>query len=473
VKPIDPSKLMTSASARLTLICATVTFVWGCGLLTNGSVVEVIDENDHIESINMAPRHYRVQEQCHLAIKSARHNILKAMSHLDPAQRTTLESFRTLQSLRATDCDSFRKRGDIMSKLDSIYSDHKNLIGIILPPTTTNELAVQTILDQLRQTLGELGISQPEKRLLIRRVAKNESDVLKTASELSYIHGVSLLLTTNSYHAKVLSGFSDLSQVPIMVINPQDSRTKTTQSTRIYPRWDILAKKLTDEIARLGATHATIMYPKGADLDFAQELKKSKSLIFMESSYDPTSPTTLLSDIKSASARMAFIRSRAQAVIILDNFKMVRHIVNMLRPTAASQQTLLFAGNQQWRSPALVTPKEDALQGAVFGDFIGSYDQLPPSLKVATTEGPFFAPIQIANKLDYQLIGYRIGSLAVDVFSHRWSRQQITRNLLQTINHWDDYFPAHAPAFDENRASNWPTFLFRVQDETIIPVAEI
>ena len=160
------------------------------------------------------------------------------------------------------------------------------------------------------------------------------------------------------------------------------------------------------------------------------------------------------------------VRSKSQAVLILDNFKMVRHLVNMIR-TGLGDGNVIISGNQQWRSPALVTPKEEALEGAMFVDFIGSYADLPPALAAPTPESPLFTTAQAASRLDYQLIGHRLGTLSSSVMKSIRSRQRIATELQSMHNSWDNYFPPSELAFDKNRDSSWPAFLFKVKGENI------
>jgi hypothetical protein len=145
---------------------------------------------------------------------------------------------------------------------------------------------------------------------------------------------------------------------------------------------------------------------------------------------------------------------------------MVRHIVNIIGTSLPSTPTL-FAGNQQWRSPALVVPRDDLLQGAIFVDFIGSYQNLPDRIETPITDSEYFTTAQAASRIDYQIIGHRLATLGVQAARFGVNRHQIAKRLQSTRNSWDSYFPKTELAFDVQRESSWPVFMFEVSGETI------
>ncbi len=442
-----------------------------CGILTKGSQLDVISPDNTVQTINMAPRHYLVKEHCVDIVSKATPNLLKSLSYLTPEQATRVPWLARLKSYRVEDCSKFHRRGAMMKDYDNIYSDRQDKIGIILPPVAANEAALQLILDEYRAALKRNGVN-PDKTLVIRRVEKREDLTLRAAAELIHMERVALLVGVNSLHSQVLAKIADPAQVPVFIVNPTTPHSKTRQTMRVYPPVDRLAEKLLNVYLAAGVTHATVFYSQGADLDLFDAIKRlaNNRIYFMETSYDPNS-SKLLESVNQAVHRMAMVRSKSQAVLILDNFKMVRHLVNMIRE-GLGDGSVIISGNQQWRSPALVTPREEALEGALFVDFIGSYANLPEALAAPTPESPLFTTAQAASRLDYQLIGHRLGTLSATVVRSHWSRQRIASELQSLNNSWDNYFPPTELAFDQNRDSSWPAFLLRVKGEGIEIVDE-
>lgn len=454
---------MTIKDIFLTL---NLLLVSGCGILTRGSQLDVVDADGSIQTINMAPRHYLVKEQCVDIVRKATPNLLKSASYLSPQDILRLPWYSRLKSYQVEDCSKFHRRGAMMKDYDTIYADRQDKIGVILPPAAANEAALQLILDEYRESLKRNGVD-PEKTLIVRRVDKREDAAFRAAAELIHLERVALLVGVNSVHSQALAKLADPAQVPVFLVNPNSPHSKSKQTMRVYPPMDRLAEKLLNVYLAAGVTHATVLYPQGADLDLVQDIRRlaGDRIYFMETSYDPGNKS-LLEHVNQAVHRMAMVRSKSQAVLILDNFKMVRHLVNMIR-TGLGDGNVIISGNQQWRSPALVTPKEEALEGAMFVDFIGSYADLPTALAAPTPESPLFTTAQAASRLDYQLIGHRLGTLSSSVIKSLWSRQRIATELQSKRNSWDNYFPPSELAFDGNRDSSWPAFLFRVKGETI------
>jgi hypothetical protein len=107
------------------------------------------------------------------------------------------------------------------------------------------------------------------------------------------------------------------------------------------------------------------------------------------------------------------------------------------------------------------------MQGAVFVDFIGSYKNLPDQIDTPISDNEYFTTAQAASRIDYEIIGHRLASLAVEATRFGISRHEIARRLQSMTNKWDSYFPRSELAFDGQRESTWPVFLFEVSGDTI------
>ncbi|MCX6127120.1 MAG: hypothetical protein NTV34_20545 [Proteobacteria bacterium] len=430
---IDSSQnFLAVAALRIHVVLCTL-WISGCGIVTKGSSLDVVLSDGTIQNLNMAPRHYRVKEHCLDVVTKVTPNLIASIAPLSVEQKATLPWPKRILSYKAAECQSFKRR----------------------------------ILDELKATLKRNGVNDSSV-LVIKRVEKREEIALRAVAEFIHIDRVSLLIGINSIHANAMVKLADPAQVPIFIVNPNSKHSKSGQSMRVYPPVNRLAQKLYDQYARHGVTHTTVLYPRNADLDLLEQLKRiaGTSFYFMESSYDSNASSDVLASIKGAAARMALVRSKSQGLLILDNFKMVRHIVNIVR-SSIGDMNIIMTGNQQWRSPALVTPREEALEGAMFVDFIGSYADLPPGLEVPLPESPYFTTAQAASRIDYQIIGHRLGTIAAQVIRKPWSRQRIATELQQMKNSWDNYFPIGEPVFDSKRDSSWPAFLFKIQGDKI------
>ena len=151
----------------------------------------------------------------------------------------------------------------------------------------------------------------------------------------------------------------------------------------------------------------------------------------------------------------------ADAVFIPDNFRIVKHFAHLLKYHGVRDVHLI--GNNEWRASGLLYPWDRYLQGAFFADFVGSYNRIPEGIERKLDYSEYFvAPSQVVE-VDFQLIGYRASAVATRVLdTPDLKRHKIIRELVgQRVD--ERYFPG-AMAFNENRTSRWPTYVFRVED---------
>ena len=152
-------------------------------------------------------------------------------------------------------------------------------------------------------------------------------------------------------------------------------------------------------------------------------------------------------------------------MIIPDNFRIVRHFVNLLKYHGVEQLPLI--GNYEWRSKSLLEPWDSFLQGAAFVDFVGSYDKLPKGFGEQYPDSPFFVAPDLAGQLDFRLIGYHTGRLALRVPIKPGSRKKDLVHALYGLKNTESPNVAQN-VFNESRSSSWPTYHFTVADRTLV-----
>ena len=447
-----------------TLLALTLS---GCSFIGPNRGVDVMTKSNTLERVDLTPRHYRALEHCEHALQTVPHNLFASVQPLSVDQRAKLKWPARVASYKLKDCESFRMRGEILEHLEDIYASKSQRIGVLLPPVSSNEAAIQTILDQMRVELTRAGFN-PEKSMIIRRTNKNYDDALRASAELVHLDRVAMLIGgLHQSHASAISRMADQSQTPALIVNSDAALGKTAQTMRVYPPLKRLASRLTETLKSQTVRNAIVFYPSNANLELYHLMKAiaGSGISYSEATYNPENPQSILSAVKGQTFRLAGIQG-LPAVLIFDNFRMVRHIVNIVSTSLPAKQ-ILFAGNQQWRSPALVLPRDEAIQGALFVDFIGSYRNLPDTIETPVSDNDYFTTAQAASRIDYQIIGHRLGTLATEAVRFGLSRHEIAQRLQSINNKWDTYFPSRDPAFDAQRESSWPVFLFKVMDDTI------
>jgi hypothetical protein len=457
------SNLMTPSCAILLLSL----FFSGCGIVGRDASVEILAPNNEVILTNLTARHYKSAEHCKHALKVIPKNLLASLESLSIEQKSQLTWPERLKHYTTKSCRSFKKRGEILSELNEIFSTKKSKVGIILPNSSSSEAALQIIISQIKTQLARSGYSA-EKSLVIKRVSRDYNSALKAAAELVHLDRVAILIGGLTFsHASAIAQISDQSQTPALIVNAHAQLGRTRQTMRVYPPLKRLASRLATYFKENQIQTVAVVFPTGANIDLYHILRQELGggYSYSQISYKPENPRSILNAVKSQASRLSNASGRP-VMLILDNFRMVRHIVNILSTSLPSKK-ILFAGNQQWRSPALVIPKDDNLQGALFVDFIGNYRNLPNSIDTPISDNDYFTTAEAASKIDYQIIGHRLGSLAAEAARFGLDRHAIAKRLQSINNRWDSYFPRSESAFDAKRESSWPVFLFQVVDENI------
>jgi hypothetical protein len=438
-----------------------------CVLLGPEKSVEIVGKTDHLERLNLTPRHYKSKEHCRRALELLPPSLTGTLSPLSADERARLQWPALLAGFKSKQCESFKKRGEILATFVDILAEKTRRIGIILPPVSASEPAIQIILDQIRKELTQAGF-QPDSTLIIKRAEKTRESAFRAAAELTHMDRVAILIGgIHPAHAAAIVQMSDQAQIPSLIVSANAPLGRTIQSMRVYPPVKKLATRLVDTLKSRDVRQAVVFYPQGANLELYQlmRLKAGAGISYAEATYNPDDPQGLLNAVRGQIGKVASA-SGTPAVIILDNFRMVRHIINIVS-TSIPGRGVIFAGNQQWRSPALVNPKDEAMQGAMFVDFIGKYRNLPDQIETPISDNDYFTTAQAASRIDYQIIGHRLANLAVEASRYGLARHQIAARLISTRNKWDYYFPNDELAFDDQRDSSWPVFLFQVSDNSI------
>jgi hypothetical protein len=155
------------------------------------------------------------------------------------------------------------------------------------------------------------------------------------------------------------------------------------------------------------------------------------------------------------------------AVFLPDDYRVARHMVRIFKYFGA--RNVPFIGNQEWRSPALVNPREPLLDGSMFGDVIGRYEDLPTTIRPATIGGAFFADPTQVTATDGGMIGYRAGDIILGVLAVKPSaklRSDIATRLPALRDSRMTMFQG-ITAFGPGGASRWPASIFAVSSDQI------
>ena len=145
-------------------------------------------------------------------------------------------------------------------------------------------------------------------------------------------------------------------------------------------------------------------------------------------------------------------------IILLDDFRIVRHFQKIFKFLGARK--INFIGHFAWRGKGLIDPPDHWLTGSFFVDYMGQYQLLPNEIKnklfSASIIDPFFVDPRIAQDIDYQLIGYRLGEILKSFYAQPGVEQ--LENLKMPVS---SFFP-EGKVFNADREIRWPSFIYEV-----------
>lgn len=452
---------------RLILVCCFLGS--SCTTFDRGPKIEIIDKRTgRLTELNLSPRGREAQSQCVRALQILRPQLISASSYLTDAQKSSTIWHKKLTLAKASDCELFESRGDILNIFSTVLEFHSGRIGMILPLSATNEAVYATIINELKTTLKKFGVKEVDDRLIVRRLSKESKDIERAAAEMVFIDRVSSIVVVNPHHFTQIKPIVENARIPLFVLNTRSEVSGTKQSFRVFPSASYAAKKLMAVYRQNQITQLLVLSPQDADSDLLNEIKRlsGKSISFSTFTFDASNSDDIVQKAKLAAEKMKLMNSRVHGVLILDNFKTVRQIVSVFRDVGSNTK-IVFTGNQQWRSSALVDPPEEALEGGMFVDFIGSYKGIPSSIEAITPENEYFTSAASASEIDFKILGYRLGSIVSEILSRGWKRHEMAAELRQLSNHWDDYFTKGERTFSDRSESFWPVFLFRIQGDQI------
>ena len=155
------------------------------------------------------------------------------------------------------------------------------------------------------------------------------------------------------------------------------------------------------------------------------------------------------------------------AVIIPDNFKIIRHFSNIFKYLGVNRIPLI--GTYEWRSFDLIHPYDPSLEGSFFVDFIGKYSSLPRSLNFAIEkDSPYFIDPSSVSRIDHSIIGYHSTSIIDQLLSKNFKKKSQLIKHLRVMNntHSSSYFK-QGRIFDQNQVAYWPSFILNIKDGEI------
>jgi hypothetical protein len=404
-----------------------------------------------------------------------------------------------LLRLKVDDCQDDDKR----QRLRRALSMHNKRIGILLPfsqsgPTQFTHHIVTAAQHYYKRQNQPIG-----KHVIFKNTSNHQQVFHRKLAELIFKHHVSIVIGgATKQEARLLARWAEALQIATLILN-QDVDDQKVRKHVFYVSpdihqmanaiWAFLAGNKIRRLAILSPeqrqnplTQAIIERIRNSNQHTVEQfhyrqqvydsMEKSARTLFRIDDPEREDELKALVEEKKKAAEEQGVSfdprtvilppiSDWDAIIIDDNFKAVRHFINIFKYLKAPKVKLI--GNQQWRAPELVTPPEPFLAKSVFFDYIGSYQNLPPSVEVSLFESKFFAAPTEANAVDIKIIATHALNLAENAIADPRRRRYQIHQALESIYNKNHNFFGSGLAFNPYHVSRWPTFLFEVHADHI------
>ena len=383
---------------------------------------------------------------------------------------------------------------------------HKNKIGIILPLTGVDSIIGLQYEDSIR-TLFKNHQKAFDDKVIIVDSKSNKTKFHRAVADMVFIHKPAILLGgVTLKEAKLLRVWSETLQIPTLIMRnkwfSQDALS-TKFSFYVSPDQRQMARTLSTYMFGRGLRRYAIIHPKEKHSNFIAELTSHGEKIGLtkqaNQSYDPLNIKSIEAAVKSVFAiddvtgreqeLLDLIKKKEEeypdgyenkeiilppiieidGLVVLDHFKNLRHIASILKYYNVPKMPLL--GSQNWRAKELVEPKDPYLSSSVFVDYIGSYNELPYRLKVNSDKDGFFAHSREAQMVDYWLIARHSIQIAIRALRNLpVSRLEVASHIKSLKTNSQTPFFESSTVFDPRHRSHWPTFLFSIQGDRLLPL---
>lgn len=439
-------------------------------------------------------------KRCIAFVKTVGKAHAELLQYLDPNKVEDNIPYK-LANLDVTHCSGpFYKK--VVKLTRAMFNRKPSKVGIILPMTGKHAPYSRSIVE------GFLAAARHKSEtfqntFIVKDSLHSKEELLRAVAELIFVDQVSLIIGgVKKSEAKILVNVSKSLQMPTFILNKDHSLVAESQlAFQIHPNKSDLAKALVKAAKNNNMTKIAILRPDSQRSDQicdafvkhaqAEGISITNNVTYTSGNFDSMNQAIEVitqtskegreeeyariyreAKIKAKRSGHAFnprsvvlpANMTHDATFIPDHYRIIRHFIKLLRYHGVKKHTLL--GNHEWRSHDLLDPWDAFLEGSIFADFIGSYAKLPISIEFAPDQNDYFVAPSKMIEVDLKLVGYRAGSIALDVIKTSFLKQKFFLRQLKNVSEDGPFFTSEK-AFYDNRSSYWPTYIFKIQKQGI------
>lgn len=371
--------------------------------------------------------------------------------------------------------------------------EHNSTIGIIIEDDKENISRASAIINGIKESLPKIN---SDAKFILKKVALKKREVNQTFSDMVLNKKVGIIITWGKQEFIThIQKWQKGLKLPTLFISNKIKNAK--ESFKIFPNRKNYHLKLVKSLKERNINKVAILtsiehknssfmklmkaYLKNHNIEIVYDVEYSKNNF---DTYDMACRkifninrqarkeeflTIQAQEQQKAqesgfklNSKLVFLPAKTnyQAIIIPDDFKTVHYFTKLFKYYQAKNLTLI--GNYQWRSEELLRPNESFLEGSIFIDFMGDYNDLP--INVSSNE----SDQQISSKVttDYKLMGYYSGLISqLAINKSKKSKQNVLRKLNRIKI--KDKFLGRRKVFDKNQF-NWPSFTINVSNNQFL-----
>jgi hypothetical protein len=410
-----------------------------------------------------------------------------------------------LTQLPEKPCENPVQQKEVMKLTTVALASHSGKVGVLLAGTALTDSLTGHIISGMKAYFPEQKVKFSD-RVIIKETGGSEAMLLQRLAELIFIDNVGVIAGgVDKNEGKILIPWAEKLMTPFLIMSSKSNYEIDNKYVfYIFPNPEDLASKIIEVMKKRAITKVAILQPTRQKpsrivglltealkdnnitavnnitynpMEYASMEAASKQLFQIDKSLRAEEFEALVKAAKEKAQveKVPFKPERVtlppkidfDALIIPDNFRNVRHMVKIFKFLGVKNLNLF--GTQEWRAGGLVDPSEPFLNNAIFVDYIGSYLEIPPGINPAMQKPPYFVHPEETASIDYKIIGNQAMRLADAVLKKPPTKKRKLAERMTTLRNMSSpYFPP-GPAFTRDRRSIWPTFLFEVQGDTVVP----
>lgn len=426
------------------------------------------------------------------------------LAHRNPSLRIPENSvINRIAAITPDHCLDPARANDTTRLLIEAVSNFSPKIVVLLPLTGANGAQGKAVYDGIRSRMGMTGI-KPEQ-VIFRDTNSKDSFSENWIAEAVFLHQAGLIIGGLTRGEEImLRTYANQLYLPTLLLAPplRENSLSSPYVFNVFPNEMAMNEALLTKATGRGVKRVGVLLPSGRnDSDLVQsflEMAKQKGMsITGPFTYEPGTYDSMeraasqifktnrgersreyqeaLKKAKDKAAaegkpfdpRFVILKPivDVDAVFIPDNFKTIRYFAKIFKYLGVEKMTML--GNQEWRATPLIQPYEPYLEGSMFSDYIGYYNELPHTFRPFAGDNKKFLMGLYAGTFDLKSIGlqaFQIASNAIRIPTQK--RYQLV-NTLRLLGSGPEDITRAPSVFDRFNRFNWPAYVFEITNKDI------